>query len=373
MRVLAHREGLFGPIRILERESDGARLYCVRDSVQTMAQPDGVSVFGYVHAAKLLLKSARNALLIGGGGGSLATMLARQGCDVTVIDVDPAAEELARTYFDLDERVHWLTTEPFSFIETCSARFDAVVVDACNADGLVAPFDDPDVLVSVLKRACPEGSLVLNLVPDEGVPPWGGSLAGMIASRGLNVTLYRPEDGWEGNEILHVRAHGPTDVLLAPDVSHRPPETRTYLMSLRAHTPCVSRTNPEKENRVSIGQTPTPTRALGRAIARGFIGRCPACGRGAVIRGYISPVAACTACGEDLSRYQTADFAPYIVTFFVGLVFTPIAFVLSLDEALGDWALYVTIAAALATAILLLPRTKGAAIGLLWALDIANT
>ncbi len=124
---------------------------------------------------------------------------------------------------------------------------------------------------------------------------------------------------------------------------------------------------------MSIGQTPAPTRALGRAIARGFIGRCPACGRGAVIRGYISPVATCNACGEDLARYQTADFAPYIVTFFVGLVFTPLTFVLSLDEALGDWALYVTIGAALLTAILLLPRTKGAAIGLLWALDIPNT
>jgi uncharacterized protein (DUF983 family) len=76
---------------------------------------------------------------------------------------------------------------------------------------------------------------------------------------------------------------------------------------------------------------------------------------------------------QALARYQTADFAPYIVTFFIGLVFTPLTFVLSLDEALGDWALYLTVGAALLTAILLLPRTKGAAIGLLWALDIPNT
>ncbi|MEQ1812263.1 MAG: DUF983 domain-containing protein [Terricaulis sp.] len=115
---------------------------------------------------------------------------------------------------------------------------------------------------------------------------------------------------------------------------------------------------------MSIDRTPTPKRVLGRAIVRGFGGRCPACGRGAIIRGYISPVATCTACTENLGRYQTADFAPYIVT---------LAFVLSLDEALGDWALYATISAALLTAILLLPRTKGAAIGLLWALDVPNT
>lgn len=124
---------------------------------------------------------------------------------------------------------------------------------------------------------------------------------------------------------------------------------------------------------MSHNQTPAPARVLGRAIMRGFIGRCPACGRGPVIRGYISPVAACSVCSEDLARYQTADFAPYLVTFFVGLVFTPLTFVLSLDETLADWALYVTIAAALATAIVLLPRTKGAAIGLLWALDVPNT
>ncbi|MBK6704518.1 MAG: DUF983 domain-containing protein [Caulobacteraceae bacterium] len=124
---------------------------------------------------------------------------------------------------------------------------------------------------------------------------------------------------------------------------------------------------------MSHNQTPAPARVLGRAIMRGFIGRCSACGRGPVIRGYISPVAACSVCGEDLARYQTADFAPYLVTFFVGLVFTPLTFVLSLDETLADWALYATIAAALATAFVLLPRTKGAAIGLLWALDVPNT
>ena len=124
---------------------------------------------------------------------------------------------------------------------------------------------------------------------------------------------------------------------------------------------------------MSIGQTPTPTRALGRAIARGFVGRCPACGRGAVIGGYIAPVARCNACVEDLARYQTADFAPYIVTFLVGLVFIPLTLVLSLDGALGDWAFYVTIGAALLTAIVLLPRVKGATIGLLWALDVPNT
>jgi spermidine synthase len=237
MRVLARQQGRFGLIRILERVSDNARLYCIDASVQTMIQPDGVSMFGYVHAAKLLLMPARKILIVGGAGGSLATMLARVGRVVTVLDVDPAAENLAREYFGLDPRVRWITGDLASFYDTHDEIFDAVCIDACDGDGLVAGFEDAEALIALMKVACPDGSLVLNLVREDGAPPWGGSLAAAIAARGYNATLYRSEDGWEGNELLHVRARGPTDSLFVSDVRARPTEARTYLMSLRAHTP----------------------------------------------------------------------------------------------------------------------------------------
>ena len=68
MRELAQRDGLFGPIRVLERKSDGARLYCIGSSIQTMMLREGVSTFGYVHAAKLLLADAKSVLIVGGAG-----------------------------------------------------------------------------------------------------------------------------------------------------------------------------------------------------------------------------------------------------------------------------------------------------------------
>lgn len=202
-----------------------------------MALPDGVSAFGYVHAAKLLTRDAHSVLLIGGGGGSLATMLARQGQCVTVIDVDPAAEELARAYFDLDARVEWLTLDPLSFVRASPRRFDAVIVDACDADGVVAPFDDPGILSDLIEQMCPDGSLILNLVHEDGAPLREGSLLHAFVARGYNATLYRSEEGWEGNEVLHVKKDGATDTLRVTDLERRPAQTRTYLMSLRAHTP----------------------------------------------------------------------------------------------------------------------------------------
>ena len=234
-RELACHAGLFGPIRVLERKSDGARLYCVNGSLQTLMLADGVSAFGYVHAAKILVANAPNVLMIGGGGGSLATMLSRRGHSVTVIDIDPAAEQIARAYFNLHDNVRWQTADPLEFIRSHGGVFDAVIVDACDSEGIVSPFNKPHVIANLFAKACPRGSLVVNVVQEDGAPSWGGWMAAKLASLGLSVCLFRSEEGWEGNELLHVRANGPTDQLPIADLDQRPPEVRSYLMSLRPH------------------------------------------------------------------------------------------------------------------------------------------
>lgn len=114
-----------------------------------------------------------------------------------------------------------------------------------------------------------------------------------------------------------------------------------------------------------------PERRLGLALQRGLRGRCAACGKGRLLRNYLTPNVACSVCGEDLSRYQAADFAPYVVTFLIGLVFTPLALVLTARGA-SDVTLPVVLLAAVASAVLLLPPIKGAALALLWALNETN-
>ena len=117
-------------------------------------------------------------------------------------------------------------------------------------------------------------------------------------------------------------------------------------------------------------KTQTP-RNLGHALTRGFRGRCPPCGNGKLLAGFISPRPLCSACGENLAPFQTADFAPYLVTFAIGLTFTPLILVSTMLWNVPEHlALGVRLTAALACAMLLLPRMNGAAIGLLWALDV---
>ena len=112
-------------------------------------------------------------------------------------------------------------------------------------------------------------------------------------------------------------------------------------------------------------------RNVARALQRGVRGRCPACGKGRLLHAYLRPVAQCSECAEDLTRYQTADFAPYLVTFIIGLIFTPTALALTAAGA-GDFMLPVLLAGALVSALLLLPPMKGAALGLLWAVNETN-
>jgi uncharacterized protein (DUF983 family) len=89
-----------------------------------------------------------------------------------------------------------------------------------------------------------------------------------------------------------------------------------------------------------------------------------------LLRGYIAPVQRCQFCAEDLAPYGAADFGSYLVVFVVGLLFTPIVVALSLSGAASNWAPYAIGALAVLTALVLLPRAKGLAIALLWALDI---
>src|SRR5579863_8530437 len=78
---LDHRVCAFGTFDIIERSSDGARLYLQNEQLQCLARPGGVSLFGYVQAMRaiLLQVGARRVAVLGAAGGTLGTMLARDG------------------------------------------------------------------------------------------------------------------------------------------------------------------------------------------------------------------------------------------------------------------------------------------------------
>ena len=111
-------------------------------------------------------------------------------------------------------------------------------------------------------------------------------------------------------------------------------------------------------------------RDVGIAVRRGFLERCPNCGKGRLFRAYLKVVDACTVCGEDLHHQRADDAPPYITMLIVGHIV--VAGVLAAEEAWPQSPMWlgaiVWIWLTFVLSLLLLPRVKGALVGDQWAL-----
>ncbi len=265
MEEIAREAGLFGPVRVLRRRSDGALLYCLHSSVQTMVSRTGESLFGYVHALKILLRARRNVLIVGGAGGSLASMLARQRHNVTVVDIDPIALRLAQKYFQLDPRVTWVTDDGASYIFG-DRNFGAVVVDACDSRGTRAAFLNGRWIAEAMDRVTAGGLLLVNLATDGWRSLDSRRLAEEVVGLGFEARLWTPEEGSEGNDLLEIRRRRRAGELDLSDVLSRPAEARTYLLSLKGAW--IDPTPEQSATRKTNARGETQAKPTGRFAAR---------------------------------------------------------------------------------------------------------
>ena len=112
-----------------------------------------------------------------------------------------------------------------------------------------------------------------------------------------------------------------------------------------------------------------PRRDIKAAMLRGWRQRCPACGRGALYRKFLKVVETCPACGEELHHQRADDAPPYFTMVIVGHVI--VGGVLALEKAVAppSWVhLTLWLPLTVIMSLVLLPRVKGALVGLQWAL-----
>jgi uncharacterized protein (DUF983 family) len=104
------------------------------------------------------------------------------------------------------------------------------------------------------------------------------------------------------------------------------------------------------------------------ALRNGWKGRCPSCGTGPLMRGYLKVRDNCPVCGEDLHHQRADDGPAYLTILIVGHLLAPaIMFVYSTyrPEPMTMAAMFSV--ACVALSLYLLPRLKGAMVGLQWA------
>ncbi len=111
----------------------------------------------------------------------------------------------------------------------------------------------------------------------------------------------------------------------------------------------------------------SPELPLLTVIRRGLARRCPQCGDGATLTGYLTRVPACAACGLDLSEIRADDGPAWATLIVVGHVLAPLLVIIGRDERVPVWAaIALLLAVMLAGVAWTLPRAKGLFIALIW-------
>lgn len=108
-------------------------------------------------------------------------------------------------------------------------------------------------------------------------------------------------------------------------------------------------------------------RPMRGAMWRGWRRRCPACGSGPMMDGYLKVRHQCPVCATELHHHRADDGPAYLTIVVVGKLLTPLlywVFKTFRPEPLVMAAVFSTLAVAMS--LYLLPRLKGVVVGIQW-------
>ncbi|MHA7135069.1 polyamine aminopropyltransferase [Oerskovia turbata] len=153
---------------VLTSFGDDVRLY-LSDQLQFSSLDEARYHETLAHAALTSVAAPASVAILGGGDGLLAREVLRYPSvrEVTVVDLDPAVTELARTNrlvsglnehaFD-DPRMRVVNTDAFRYIDTTDQTFDAVLIDLVDpSNERIAKLYSTEFYAMVANRLRPGG------------------------------------------------------------------------------------------------------------------------------------------------------------------------------------------------------------------------
>lgn len=118
----------------------------------------------------------------------------------------------------------------------------------------------------------------------------------------------------------------------------------------------------------ATGSVYAPVRPLGPALLHGWRKRCPNCGIGAMMHGFLKVRETCEICGEELHHHRADDAPAWATILIVGHVVVALLLFVEVRFAPPLWVHWaIWPALTLGMSIWLLPRIKGMVVAMQWA------
>jgi spermidine synthase len=171
-RQLYRANSNFGQLQVIERRSDGVRVYLNDYLTQNGYDPrtkQSVHLFTYMlHGlARAYTERSDDVLCIGLGVGIAPMQFAREGARVDAVEINPAVVVLAEKFFDLEPaKLNITIGDGRAFLNTATRTYDAVVLDAFLGDSTPAHLMSREAFEAMRRVLKPGGALVMNSFGD---------------------------------------------------------------------------------------------------------------------------------------------------------------------------------------------------------------
>jgi spermidine synthase len=202
VRLLGRYQGRNGEIEIVECSWDGTRIYFEEGVRQSQATPDGESVFTYVKLMDELLYRAANILVLGCGGGNLATRLARLGKRLTIVDNNPISFVIAQKFFGLPDDLTCMIADFRNFIYDDDALYDGIAIDVGGPGFQFNEEFDVETCDAIRARLAPGGRIVMNVMVANDIDPVPDRIAARLAGDSLRVWIVDEQGIQDRNAII---------------------------------------------------------------------------------------------------------------------------------------------------------------------------
>jgi spermidine synthase len=202
VRLLGRYQGRNGEIEIVECSWDGTRIYFEEGVRQSQATPDGESIFTYVKLMDELLYRSKSILILGCGGGNLATRLAGLGKRLTIVDNNPISFVIAHKFFGLPDDLQCMVSDFRKFIYADDTLYDGIAIDV---GGPGFQFDDEfdvETCNAIRARLAPGGRIVMNVTVMNDIDPIPDRIAARLAGESLRVWIVDEQGIEDRNAII---------------------------------------------------------------------------------------------------------------------------------------------------------------------------